>query len=393
MMTLLPADSPAPVAPPTELRGLHARLETWLCDSAFPLWAATGVDPRSGGFFEAIGQDGLPQHLPRRARVAPRQVFAFALAAELGWRGDAAAIVRRGIDDYAVHYQRNDGLYMASTDSAGTALDRRADLYDQAFVLLGFAAAAQVLHARPEFEHKALLLRAAIDRRLRAPDQGFYSTDQAPLYRESNPHMHLLEACGIWAEVGVDPAWAAWSSELADLGTRSFMRGHCGAVGEYFTNTWAPGSGERSRVEPGHQFEWAWLLLRAARDPDAAHAQAALGLIALGETHGIQNGVAVNALRGDLALLDGSARLWPQTERLKAAVAAVVRTGEVRYWSMALAATQSLLPYLETRIAGLWFDRRMGDGRFIDEPAPASSFYHLVGAIAALGAALKTAPL
>jgi mannose-6-phosphate isomerase len=43
--------------------------------------------------------------------------------------------------------------------------------------------------------------------------------------------------------------------------------------------------------------------------------------------------------------------------------------------------------YLRTPTPGLWFDQMRVDGSFVDEPAPASSFYHLVAAIAELAAA------
>jgi mannose-6-phosphate isomerase len=42
--------------------------------------------------------------------------------------------------------------------------------------------------------------------------------------------------------------------------------------------------------------------------------------------------------------------------------------------------------YLDTPVPGLWYDRIDADGKLVDEPAPASSFYHLVAAIAELSA-------
>ena len=52
-------------------------------------------------------------------------------------------------------------------------------------------------------------------------------------------------------------------------------------------------------------------------------------------------------------------------------------------------AGQGLWKYLETDVPGLWRDRMNPDGSFIEEPAPASSFYHIVGAILDLDAALN----
>ena len=39
------------------------------------------------------------------------------------------------------------------------------------------------------------------------------------------------------------------------------------------------------------------------------------------------------------------------------------------------------MTYLDTPIRGLWRDRLDAWGSFIEEPAPASSLYHLVGAV------------
>ena len=119
------------------------RLTRWLVDAAYPLWSARGIDP-DGGFLERLGQDGRPLADDRRARVAPRQVYAFSLASEFRWQGDAAAIVSRGLEALERHFRRPDGLYRTLVRSDGSAKDERALLYDQAFVLLAFAAAARI---------------------------------------------------------------------------------------------------------------------------------------------------------------------------------------------------------------------------------------------------------
>jgi mannose-6-phosphate isomerase len=95
----------------------------------------------------------------------------------------------------------------------------------------------------------------------------------------------------------------------------------------------------------------------------------------------------INALLDDFSVHDASARLWPQTERLKAAVLAARLTGEPRYWTMATAAANALLRYFDTAVAGSWYDRLTPNGDFVEEPAPASSFYHVAAAIAELSAA------
>jgi mannose/cellobiose epimerase-like protein (N-acyl-D-glucosamine 2-epimerase family) len=376
--------------PKAQLVALHAKLIAWLVEEAYPHWAQHGIDARNGGFCEALGQHGRELAHPRRARVQARQIYSFAQARSLGWRGDMHGIVRRGADYLATHYLRGDGLYRALAAIDGTALDERAPLYDQAFALLGLAAAAVALDARGEFEQRALALRAAIERRLGTADGSLRSAEDADALRESNPHMHVLESALAWAEIGSDPGWAAWATTLVDLAVTRFIHSGSGALREVFTAEWRAAPGLPGRlVEPGHQFEWAWLLMRSEALHPAPLRPRAFKLMAIGEDSGVRNGVAVNALLDDLSLHDPNARLWPQTERLKSALLAAQLTGEARYWHMARSAASGLLPYLNTPIRGLWFDVRLPGGEFVDSPAIASSFYHLVCAIVALDKAVK----
>jgi mannose-6-phosphate isomerase len=50
----------------------------------------------------------------------------------------------------------------------------------------------------------------------------------------------------------------------------------------------------------------------------------------------------------------------------------------------AVDAGQGLWRYLQTPTIGLWRDSALPSGGFVDEPAPASSFYHIIGAVQAL---------
>jgi mannose/cellobiose epimerase-like protein (N-acyl-D-glucosamine 2-epimerase family) len=231
-----------------------------------------------------------------------------------------------------------------------------------------------------------------IYRHLKRPGPGFSSGAPDALPLLSNPHMHLLEAALSWTAVGNDPGWQELADEIVALALERFIDSGSGALRENFDEHWAPLAGTAGRiVEPGHQFEWAWLLLCWGRTVGAGASQAAARLVQIGETHGIRDGVAINALLDDFSIHDAEARLWPQTERLKAAVLMGATTQDPRYWSMAVRAAQGLRRYLDTGAPGLWYDRLQADGKFVQQSAPASSFYHIVCAIAELGAALQRA--
>jgi mannose/cellobiose epimerase-like protein (N-acyl-D-glucosamine 2-epimerase family) len=372
----------------SRLGELRATLVRWLVDYAYPLWSTRGVDPRTGAFVEALDQNAQPLAAPRRARVHPRQIYAYAQAKTFGWQGDAAAIIRRAMDQFIGCYRRRDEMFLAIVDENGEPLDERALLYDQAFALLGYAAAGVALDARAPFEQRALELRHAIERHLGGED-GAYRTAENTVGYESNPHMHLLEAYMAWAEIGHDARWVEGVRRIIELALTRFIRKGSGALGESYLPTWQPTPGIAGRIiEPGHQFEWAWLLLRCERWYPAALRATALRLIEVGEQFGVHHGVAINALHDDFTIQDPNARLWPQSERLKAALIAAHVTGEARYWATAQTAAQSFLPYLNTSVLGLWWDMQLPSGKLLDSPAPASTFYHLVSAIVTLNSSM-----
>ncbi|HSZ10533.1 MAG TPA: AGE family epimerase/isomerase, partial [Rhizomicrobium sp.] len=138
-------------------------------------------------------------------------------------------------------------------------------------------------------------------------------------------------------------------------------------------------------VEPGHQFEWAFLLLRA-RPGDDEIRKTARRLFEIAERHGVDpmRRVAIDSLLDDFSPHAKQARLWPQTERLRAAIAlAALAEGDARAACerTALAAAEGLTAYLRVKVPGLWRDRMRADGTFVNEPAPASSLYHIAGAV------------
>jgi mannose/cellobiose epimerase-like protein (N-acyl-D-glucosamine 2-epimerase family) len=368
----------------------HGRLSSWLCDAAYPLWSTRGVDP-AGGFHERLGQDGKPLVEPRRSRVNPRQAYCFAVAPSLGWRGDTAALVRHGLDYWYARYRRPDGLFRTLITADGAPLDERALLYDQAFGLLALNVSA-VGELRAQREGLAHELQGLVLKTMKRKGPGFEAGVPATLPLQANPHMHLFEAALAGCEVCAESSlWKSLASELAELALARFIDPVSGALREFFDAEWNPAAGIEGRiVEPGHQFEWAWLLLRwCGERPGAAYTRAraaALKLIDVGEAHGIRDGLAINSLLDDFSPHDAGARLWPQTERLKAAALAARLTGEPRYFTMAADAADGLMRYLDCPIPGLWRDRIDAQGKVADEPAPASSFYHMVAAIAEISA-------
>ena len=99
--------------------------------------------------------------------------------------------------------------------------------------------------------------------------------------------------------------------------------------------------------------------------------------------------VALDALNDDMTVRSRRARLWPQTEWLKAAlILAESAEDGAREILLADAAAALRAVWLYLTPEGLWRDKRLPDGTFIDEPAPASSFYHLLSAFEQLSSTL-----
>jgi mannose/cellobiose epimerase-like protein (N-acyl-D-glucosamine 2-epimerase family) len=368
-------------------RQAHVELQRWLTRVALPHWAGQGFDQEHGCFHERLTAQGAVPGDARRARVQVRQIYVFANAPALGWDGDARTPVAAALKHFLTYYRRPDGLFRTLCGADGAALDERAFLYDQAFVLLALAESHKVLEPSAWLVEEADALRSALQRLLHRAGPGFYSGVPERLPLLANPHMHLLEAALAWQQLRPTPAWGQLVRELTELALARFIDARSGALLERFGEEWrALSNDEGQLVEPGHLFEWAWLLQRSG---EVHAAVAAERLIHLGEQHGVHRGVAINALNVDLSVQDAEARLWPQTERLKANARLAV--SETRCWPAAVEAAPTLMRYLSSAPPGLWRDRLTDKDQFVEEPAPASSFYHIVGAIAELGAALSGA--
>ncbi len=372
------------------LQTLSAAWKRWLFDDALPLWATTGVNPVTGAFQEAIGWDGAPVAAPHRARVQARQVYVFAVAGALGWPGPWRERMEGGLA-FIGHYRRADGRYRSKVGPDGASLDDTAALYDQAFFLFSGTTAARALPQRAaELEAAALSHLDAIEGHMALPAGGFREADAARPF-QSNPHMHLFEAMLAWEELTGAARWRETADRIAELCLTRFINPESGALREFFDAAWAPAPGDAGRiVEPGHQFEWAWLLKRWGDRRDHAGAKAAARrLFEIGVTYGVDSrrGVAFNALDEAFDPVDPVARLWPQTERIKAALSLAEDDREAQV----AAACAGLQRYTDVTPKGLWRDRLKPDDTFVDEPAPASSFYHIVCALNELFAAAEPA--
>ncbi len=370
-----------------------AEMTAWLNSKALPIWATVGADPGKGECYESIDlATQKPLFVTRRARVVPRQIYSFLEGAKLGWTGQAEDLASGLYKWFLSAYRSDEGYFISSVDVENQVTDQSFDLYNQAFALFAFA---QIAGNMPESrqdaeEHASNLLNYLIEN-YRNPQGGFREANPDKLPLCSNPHMHMFEACLAWEAISADPAWQELSDEIAELALNHYIDPVTGGLREFFELDWSPFKGDNGRVmESGHQFEWAWLLARWGRSRcDAGALIAARRLYDIAWTYGIDEtrSVTFMALNDDFSVRDPIARLWGQTEWLKAAIAlAETSQGPERdaYLSDILDAANAMRVFFASAPDGLWRDKMSPDGDFEDEPAPASSLYHIVCAISEL---------
>lgn len=385
----------------TRLNTTQTRLRQWLFDHALPIWWNTGGDRDKGGFYEKINLDGTPCDVDRRTRVAARQVFSYALADRMGYAGETKAAIDQGLAWLAGPARNPDtGLLYAVLSPEGAVVKGAFDFYDHAFALLAYASALRVRPGDTALQEAGVFIRDSIIQNYSHPVRGFEESNPPTLPLKANPHMHMFEACLAWMEAGGDQTssssnavgptktWQTTAAMIADLCLEKFLHPQTGALREFFDADWNPMPGDEGRIlEPGHQFEWAWLFMRwTEKTGDQRFFTAAQTLMQIAETAGTdpKRGVTFNELWDDFTTKDTGARLWPQTERIKAYVQqSRMMSGPDRDGAIAKAieAADGLSLYLQTDIPGLYRDKMKADGTFIDEPAPASSLYHIICAI------------
>ena len=359
---------------------------TWLLEKAAPLWSARGRTP-SGLFAERMTLAGEPDETYFRTFVQARHIYSFVQIGRLGWSGPWRDLVTETMELLLSRAKRRDGFFVHRMDADANPLDERADLYDQAFVLLALGTAAGALR-QGAWLHEAETLLDRIESEWRHASGGFREGEIVdPRIRRQNPHMHLLEAFLAAEKVSDLYRFHDAARSIADLAEGKFIDAKSGALLEYFTDDLEPVAGAEGRIaEPGHCFEWAWLFEQLADRGWEAACSNSEGLTGFGRRYGIdaKRNVAINEVLTDGTVRDAKARLWPQTERLKAAVARFRRLGSEIEAREAAEAARGLQQYLDVSIPGLWHDKLREDGTWIEELAPGSSLYHISCAYAEL---------
>jgi mannose/cellobiose epimerase-like protein (N-acyl-D-glucosamine 2-epimerase family) len=358
-------------------------LKTLMTDHSLPLWSREGWDPATGGFVERLDIGGRADRFaPRRVRVQARQIYCFAKAAQLGWYPEGREIAMKGLEYLLAKANSPDGRpgFVHLLDPDGSAINLARDTYDHAFVLLALATVFQLSRdAQVGGEIKSLV--AFLDSDLRSPNGGFLEGLPSKLPRRQNPQMHLFEAMIATFEATGDPVYQNRAGDLFRLFIANLYDSRRQVLGEYFEEDWS--RVEPVSVEPGHQAEWVWLLKGFERITGCPTGRHRSQLLASALRYRDEvTGCLFDEGDAGGNIQKFTRRLWPQTEIAKAWIAQA-EAGEAGAADEALQALDRLYQhYLRHPVLGGWYDQFDRDNRSLVDFIPASSFYHVICAIA-----------
>ncbi|MEO0617659.1 MAG: AGE family epimerase/isomerase [Pseudomonadota bacterium] len=374
----------------------RSRITTWLDQAALPFWLAHGVDRIGGGFHEVLGFDGAPVPAEKRLRTMARQTYCFATAAQRGW-GDTAAChdaVTHGLQFLSTHARQPNGMFTKTFTFDGHPRDCTPDAYDTAFVLFAAAAAVQAGHDDAAMLGRDVMRQLEMNfylgrgRGFRETADGGDGTNTDGL-RRANPHMHLLEACTAWHRATGARLAAAWAREIVEIFFAHFFDAETWSVREFVNADLSPCDSEDGAVrEPGHAYEWAWLLHDLDMSGSGRTRWAVQRLAASATAFGTNpvTGLTYQQITEHGEVIDATSRSWPQTEAVRAMLALRKASGG---GARAIADVDARIDAVfDTHIspapAGLWFDHIAADGSVLSKTVPASILYHLISAFSAV---------
>ena len=303
-----------------DLNAVFARIQAHFLQTIVPVWLGPGWNAELALPYEAV--DAQHQPLPPvryRAMACARQLFLFSSLIDHPSVPDAASRAAALFRSLQRHFHDAEhGGWFYSIDPQGAPLDRRKDLYTHAFII--FACAHYWGRVREPLVESVLNAALNVVAERFADDDGLYEAvlnedwttlDSGPL---QNPLMHLAEAFLATIEVRDDSATRAALDALTAAMQRRFVDTEHGVMLE------KPLTAVDNWYEPGHQFEWFFLLESSEHLRGSPLHRSLTTAFAHSEAQGVdpRAGAVVAMLEADGRIKDGSQRIWAQAEYLRA---------------------------------------------------------------------------
>lgn len=392
----MPSDRDIP-ALSDDLRSELEWTRNWLTQKALPFWSMAGFDRRENLFVERFDFSGEPVEVPHRLMVQCRQIYVFSHATLLNWF-DGRDLVERALSTVLTDFRTGNpkAPFAFSLTPRRELASSAVDTYSYAFLLFALAWARRLLGAQVD-ERLVVDLLSFLRAQLAHPT-GLGFIDRLPridAFSRQNPQMHLLEAL-----LEIDDVFAlAEARALCDdifglFHKKLFSREHL-ALHELHNDHWEIPGDPNAIFEPGHHFEWIWLLDRYSSRTGIQTTSFVRNLATRAFAEGVGKGGAVvesvNAVGG---MRVESRRCWATCEGLKA-VASNFRhkrdcENASRIAARFLAAIRTC--FLSGPFEGGWIDRIDDVDRPLVDHVPASTLYHIFLAVADAEEAFNAAP-
>jgi len=355
----------------SELSAVFTTVQRHFMEVIVPLSQGPGWNAEMALPYEALDVQHQPLPPQRyRAMACARQLFLFSSFIGNPQVADAevrAAALFRSLQRH--FHDAEHGGWFYSIDPQGAPLDRRKDLYTHAFII--FACAHYWAKVREPLVESVLNAALEVVAEQFADDDGLYesvlaedwsSLDAGPL---QNPLMHLAEAFLATLEVREDADTLAALDNLAEAMQRRFVDVEHGVMLE------KPLGAVDNWSEPGHQFEWFYLLESSEHLRGTPLHRSLTTAFAHAEAQGVDplTGAVVATLGVEGLVKDGTQRIWAQAEYLRALT--------LRPDSQALLARQ--LNALQQRFlhASGWNECLDSQGQISRSDMPSTTPYHL----------------
>ncbi|MGP0015980.1 MULTISPECIES: AGE family epimerase/isomerase [Pseudomonas] len=361
-----------------ELSALFNTVQDHFRQVIVPLWQGPGWNADMALPYEALDADHRPLPPQRyRAMACARQLYLFSSLigdAAFPTAAERASALFRSLQRH--FHDAEYGGWFYSVDPHGKPLDTRKDLYTHAFIL--FACAHYWAKVREPLVESVLNAVLEVIAVRFANGDGLYEAslerDWSPLGSGplQNPLMHLAEAFLATLSVREDAATQEALLALAAGMQQRFIDRHHGVMLE------KPLGAVDNWFEPGHQFEWLFLLESSPLLRGTALHGSLERAFAFAEQVGVdpQSGAVSGMLDTNGNLRDGTQRIWAQAEYLRALT---LRVDNSAHLQRQLAALQQHFLH-----PGGWHECLDAKGEVSRRDMPSTTPYHLATCLSGL---------
>ena len=296
--------------------------QDYLFKNLLKQWLKHGLHPELGYSYESLNHDWSVNPVGRiRLLTQCRQLYTFSHAYVETQDEQWLSPLKPLFEFILTHYWIGEAWIFSLNDDL-TVKDQHSDCYALAFVLLSFSYYFEATKDKRalkfiEYTHQFLQQKMACE------NGGFLEKFPKPKdrVRRQNPHMHLLEGYLAAYNATNSSAYREEIKKLLNLTTAHFFDSSSNSLIEFFHYDWSVHETLGESIEPGHHFEWVWLLHQANNIfPDQHYLDIADSLWKKACDYGFDSkGGVYNQIHAKTGkVLDAEKRIWPITEYLKA---------------------------------------------------------------------------